>query len=152
MEFRAQCLIGRDSVPNISFFISLDFIFQTKTDCAHGSSSANQRLKSQFLSLFSNVKILVILVTMRSGKVKDRTLEISRRSDNILHFDMNQGPRPFPIVNAVILPGETRRVRILIEKVDPIRETEYASSPFASHLARDFLDPLELYYQDDKAF
>ena len=48
----------------------------------------------------------------------------------------------------MISPEETKRVRVLLEDMDPLRDvsTEYSLSYFASILISDFLDPLELFY------
>ena len=49
-----------------------------------------------------------------------------------------------------VLPDETRRIRVMYENLDPLRDkrTEYNFSPFASNSARDFFNPLEFYFSE----
>jgi len=49
-----------------------------------------------------------------------------------------------------LLGDETRRIRFLVEDVDPVRDvsSEYAMSPYAHNFIQDFLDPLALFYVD----
>ena len=52
----------------------------------------------------------------------------------------------------VVQGDETRRIRVVMENMDPLRDvpSEYYMSYYTNKMVRDFMDPLELYYVDNK--